>query len=375
MPKHLLSIFAVCLVLCGASCTVDDYAVGQGLDVRRIAAASLDIEGIRFIRAHDRFLLILTSQKTIVRFDTESEEVKYLNQVNGNISEFNLGPNGEVLVGTYNQGMWGFDLEGNELFHLTTANSCLPTNAIQTVAMNTQGQLYFGANRPTEFPGEELERYGGYGLMKTDVMGLNCEMMADTTSGLVGNLVRKVHIDANDEIWVAVGNYYSFIRYANPIVAPFAIHYLDATLVIDTVSWTNIQHIGTVSQMSVNHNGRLWFTLYHGNNDYNSVQTPAYEYRPDGAIRYIGPNFGQRPVRQVIGELSTGSRVSYGYYNEPIEYKVWEKVYFFGIEEEGVFVDYIDEVGEKVNFNSIAIDRTDHIWLATDSELIKITQL
>ena len=132
-----------------------------------------------------------------------AQNTEWINYTNGdNVNA--LAENGEYIWAGTNGGLVKIDKTSGEIAFYNRANSGLPHNQVNSIAIDDSGNKWIGTG---------VEWSGGGGLASFD--GTNWTVYNESNSGLPSNPVSSIAIDSSGNKWIGTGGGLTFFDDTN----------------------------------------------------------------------------------------------------------------------------------------------------------------
>lgn len=329
-------------------------------------------EVIKSMASYQQYIILQTENNLFIRVNKNDLSVLLLADVSGVVNDYYMNSNGHLCIATEEEGIYILNLEGDQLVHLDTTNSCMPTNSISAIATDDQESIYFGCFSPPLDQDLESEYIEGYGLFKTDYQGNSCTEWTKEDSGLEGNLIQDIDLAENGQVWIAAQNkrykWYLYVEDTNTI------NLLDTDQLISSV-YSNFT-MEDIQQLQVIDEETVCFNLFREVNELIDIHIQAYELKLDGQVTSFPPTYN------VFGRFSSlnniGERLEVGYYVIPqSEYNHGEYAFVSHLKG-GDFIAYEDSMTDLLQEDGTAIKglvvtTDDQVWIANRSFIYQLT--
>lgn len=296
----------------------------------------LETDRIVSMISYEAYVILQTAEDRFIKLDTETRIAEQITQVSGLVTDFTVSPNGQLYVGTEQEGVYAYSLSGVEVLHLDTLNSCMPTNSVTAIAVNAAGSIYLGCLSLPRNEDTIDEFFEGYGLIRMDQSGASCAVWTTADYPLQGDFIQALAIADDEQVWTATGDRLSPIW--NEIYGEAGIVSLRGDTISQSFSGNEDFNITRITDLQVGPSGRVWFKLYYYVPQGEGFAAPTYEIKLDGEISRVGTLY--RQVASHIDEFRSGERLAYVVGEEPIDEWRYQAVPFLWRTTVDMEIDY-----------------------------------
>lgn len=340
----------------------------------RISMTDLGFEGelIRSMDTYEQYIILKTHNDLFIRVDKNNLTPFLLADVSGTVNDYSISPDGHLSVGTMTEGIYIYDMDGTLLTHLDQTNSCLPSNNVSAVAVYDQESLYFGCFTPLFDENTEGEYMEGYGLLKTNYLGDQCNEWTTSNSGIEGNLIQDIDLAESGQVWVATQNrrFKWYLERKDTIAINILTDDQSISSIYERYSIQEMQKLQVVDEQTI------WFRFIQVANEMIGTTYAGAELNLDGEL--IGSNHNLFTITTIYAAYNAvGDKFELGTsFTQPDEY-TFDNFIFLNHSKDGVTTFYNDRIGELlqedgIGIREISVTSDNEVWMATQSFIYQL---